>query len=87
MDKIDLFCGISSLGMPNTADNKDNYGYVDYVKDYLINNGYDVNTFNISSLDRNHTWDLEKLFKYNYSMSQIRNIQIASIDILRKANF
>lgn len=87
MEKIDLFAGISSLGMPNTVDNKDNYGYVDYVKEYLINNGYDVETFNISSLDYNYTWNLERIFKYNYSMSKVRNIQIASIDNLRKVNF
>lgn len=87
MDRIDLFSGISSLGMPNTVDNKDNYGYVDYVRDYLINKGYNVSTYNISSLDRNYTWDLEKVFKCNYSMSQIRKIQISSIDNLRNTNF
>lgn len=86
MDKIDVFCGINSIGMPNTTDNKDNYGYLDYVKNYLIQKGYEVNAYNFSSLDHNYTWDFEKVFKNNYSMDKIRNIQIASIDNLRKVN-
>lgn len=86
MNRIDLFCGISSLGMPNTCDNKDNYGYFDYVKDYLKNMDFDVNGINFSSLDHNYTWNLEKVFKQNYYLSQIRNIQIQSINNLRNTN-
>lgn len=86
MERIDLFCGISSLGMPNTTDNKENYGYFDYIKDYLKSKNFEVNGINFSSLDHNYTWDLEKIFKMNYYLSQIRDIQIHSIENLRNTN-
>ncbi len=86
MEKVDVFCGISSLGIPNTSDNKDNYGYLDYVKDYLESQNYEVNTINFSALDHNYTWDFDKTFNHNYYLSKIRNIQIKSIENLRNTN-
>ena len=86
MKEVDLFCGISSLGLPFPKENKDHIGYYDIIKKYLIDNGYEVNGYNISSLNKNHTWDLEKLLNQNYLLSTIRNIQIASIDALRNTN-
>lgn len=86
MEKIDIFCGISSLGMPFPKENKNHIGYFDIVKSSLSNMGYEVSGVNISRLNKNHTWDLENNLNQNYSMAQIKNIQIKSIDALRDAN-
>lgn len=86
MEKIEIFCGISSLGIPNTTDNKDNYGYLDYVQEYLESKDYETNSINFSFLDHNYTWNFNKIFNKNYYLSEIRNIQIRSIDNLRNTN-
>lgn len=86
MEKIDIFCGISSLGMPFPKENKNHIGYFDIVKNSLSNMGYEVSGVNVSRLNKNHTWDLENNLNQNYSMAQIKNIQIKSIDALRDAN-
>lgn len=86
MKTVDLFCGINSVGMPFPRENKNHIGYFDIVKERLIKQGYEVNGINMSSLNKNHTWDLEKIFTFNYSLSKIRNIQMYSIDELRNAN-
>lgn len=86
MDKIDIFCGISSLGMPFPKENKNHIGYFDIVKKELSDRGYEVSGVNISRLNKNHTWDLEQNLNQNYSMAQIKNLQIRSIDALREAN-
>lgn len=86
MEKINLFCGINSLGMPFTRENKQHLGYFDIIKQKLIEEGYEVDGINISSLNKNHTWDLEKILNYNYNLSKIKNIQMLSIDGLRNAN-
>lgn len=83
---IDLFCGLSSLGMPFPRENKNHIGYFDIIKEQLISKGYNVNGINISSLNKNHTWDLEKTLNSNYSLSKIKNIQMRSIDELRNTN-
>lgn len=87
MKNVDLICGISSIGMPFTKDNKKHIGYYDLVKEYLMSVGYNVNGYNISSLNRNNTWDLKRLLEKNYNLYKVRNIQIKSIDALRKTNF
>ena len=87
MKNVDLICGISSIGMPFTKDNKKHIGYYDLVKEYLMSVGYNVNGYNISSLNRNNTWDLKRLLEKNYNLYKVRNIQIKSIDVLRKTNF
>lgn len=86
MEKINVFCGISSLGMPFPRENKNHIGYFDIVKCALSNMGYEVSGINISRLNQNHTWDLENNLNQNYSIAQIKNIQIQSIDALRDAN-
>ncbi len=63
MKNVDLICGISSIGMPFTKDNKKHIGYYDLVKEYLMSVGYNVNGYNISSLNRNNTWDLKRLLE------------------------
>lgn len=87
MDSIDLICGVNSIGMSFTKDNKEHIGYYDLVKEYLVSIGYNVNGYNISSLNRNNTWDLKNLLEKNYNLYKVRNIQIKSIDALRKENF
>ncbi len=75
MEKINLFCGINSLGMPFTRENKEHLGYFDIVKQKLIEEGYDVDGINISSLNKNHTWDIEKILNYNYNLSKIKKFK------------
>ena len=86
MKKVALFCGINSIGMPFPRVNRQHIGYFDIVKQQLENQGYEVNGINISSLNRNHTWDLQRLLERNYNLAQIKNIQMKSIDRLRNAN-
>lgn len=86
MNKIDIFCGVNSLGVPFPKENKNHIGYFDIIKNELLNMGYEVSGVNVSRLNKNHTWDLEQNFNQNYSMAQIKNIQVRSIDALRNAN-
>ena len=86
MKKVALFCGINSIGMPFPRVNRQHIGYFDIVKQQLENQGHEVNGINISSLNRNHTWDLQRLLERNYNLAQIKNIQMKSIDRLRNAN-
>lgn len=72
--------------MPFPRVNRQHIGYFDIVKQQLENQGYEVNGINISSLNRNHTWDLQRLLERNYNLAQIKNIQMKSIDRLRNAN-
>lgn len=87
MNKLGLFCGINSLGMPFPRENINHKGYYDIIKNYLLEQGYDVTGVNISSLNKNHTWDLERILLLGYSLSKIKNIQMKSIDDLRNTNF
>lgn len=86
MKNINLFCGISSLGMPFTKKNKNHIGYYDIILRKLQNDGYNVSGFNMSKLNKNHTWDLEKALNENATLASIKNIQLQSIDSLRNAN-
>ena len=74
MGKIDLFCGINSLGVPFPRENKDHIGYFDLAKENVVMQDFDVNTINISSLNQNHTWNLEKILNLDYSLSKIKNV-------------
>lgn len=86
-NQIDLFCGLNSIGMPYTKDNKDHIGYFHIVESYLKAQGFDVNGINMSRLNRNNTWDLERIFNKSYSLSKIKKFQLRSIDALRNTNF
>lgn len=86
MENINLFCGISSLGMPFPKENKEHIGYYDIILSRLQNDGYNVSGFNMSKLNKNHTWDLEKALNENATLASIKNIQLQSIDSLRNAN-
>ena len=86
MENINLFCGISSLGMPFPKENKEHIGYYDIILSRLQNDGFNVSGFNMSKLNKNHTWDLEKALNENATLASIKNIQLQSIDSLRNAN-
>ena len=60
--------------MPFPRENKDHIGYFDLVKENLIMQGFDVNAINISSLNQNHTWVLEKILNLDYSLFIIQII-------------
>lgn len=59
MKDISLFCGISSLGMPFSKENKQHIGYYDIILYKLRIEGYNVSGFNMSKLNKKHTWDME----------------------------
>lgn len=86
MNDFDVFCGINSVGMPFTIDNKYHIGYYDIIIDKLKDKGYSVSGFNLSILNKNHTWDLENNLNQNKSLAYIKNLQLKSIDELRNAN-
>ena len=67
-------------------ENKNHIGYFDIVKCALSDMGYEVSGVNISRLNKNHTQDLENNLNQNYSIAQIKDIQIKSISALRDAN-
>ena len=86
MKNIDIFCGISSLGMPFPRENRNHIGYYDIVVSKLKEEGYNVSGFNMSRLDKNHTWDLKNNLIDDRSLAYIKNLQIKSIDNLRNVN-
>ena len=86
MKNISLFCGLSSLGMPFPKENKEHIGYYDIILSKLQNDGYNVSGFNMSKLNKNHTWDLENALNENATLASIKSIQLQSIDSLRNAN-
>ena len=86
MENISVFCGINSIGMPFTRENKYHIGYYDIIVDKLSKEGYNVDGYNISRLNKNHTWDLEDNLCMNRSMAYIKKLQLGSIDGLRNAN-
>lgn len=86
MTKVNVFCGISSLGMPFTKENKNHIGYFDILKSELSNLGYEVTGINISRLNNNRTWDLQNNLEQDKSMAYIKNLQVYSIEELRSVN-
>lgn len=86
MENIDIICGINSVGVPFTRDNKKHIGYFDIIVDDL-KKGYNVSDYNISTLSKNCTWDFDKVLNENMSLLQIRNLQIYGYNKLRDTNF
>lgn len=86
MKNIDVFCGVSSLGLPFPRENKNHIGYYDIVVSELENRGYNVSGFNFSRLNKNHTWDLEENLNSNRSLAYLKRLQIKSIEDLRNTN-
>lgn len=86
MSSVELFCGISSLGLPFPKENKEHIGYYDIIYSKLSEEGFDVSGFNMSRLNKNRTWDLEKALVDNISLADLKTAQLESIDALREAN-
>lgn len=86
MKDIEIFCGITSLGMPFPKENKYHIGYHDIVVESLKNKGYKVSGFNFSRLNKNHTWDLEDTLNSDISLAYLKKLQVKSIDDLRNTN-
>ena len=86
MKDIDIFCGISSLGMPFPKENKYHIGYYDIIMEELRRKGYNISGFNFSRLNKNHTWDFEKTLNGDISLAHLKQLQVNSIDDLRNTN-
>lgn len=86
MESIQVFCGINSVGVPFTRDNRKHISYFDIIVNDLKKD-YNVSGYNISSLSKNCTWDFDKILNENMSLLQIRNLQIYGYNKLRDANF
>lgn len=86
LKNVEIFCGVSSLGMPFTKENKNHIGYYDILVEAMKSKGYNVSGFNFSRLNKNHTWDLESNLNEDKSLAYIKSIQVKSIDDLRNTN-
>lgn len=86
MKNVEIFCGVSSLGMPFTKENKNHIGYYDIIVEAMKSKGYNVSGFNFSRLNKNHTWDLESNLNEDKSLAYIKSLQVKSIDDLRNTN-
>ena len=86
MKDIEIFCGITSLGMPFPKENKYHIGYYDIVVEELRRKGYNISGFNFSRLNKNHTWDFDKALNDDISLADLKQLQVNSIDDLRNTN-
>ena len=86
MKNVEIFCGVSSLGMPFTKENKNHIGYYDIIVEAMKSKGYNVSGFNFSRLNKNHTWDLESNLNEDKNLAYIKSLQVKSIDDLRNTN-
>ena len=86
LKNVEIFCGVSSLGMPFTKENKNHIGYYDIIVGTMKSKGYNVSGFNFSRLNKNHKWDLESNLNEDKSLAYIKSIQVKSIDDLRNTN-
>lgn len=83
---INLFGGINSLGVPYTRDNVLHVGFFDLVGKDLLKKGYNVDSINMFRLNKNHTWDFEKVFTDNVTLSKLYQMQVNSITDMRAVN-
>jgi hypothetical protein len=83
---ITLIGGLNSIGVPYTRDNIKHIGFFNIIESNLIQKGYDVRSINMFRLNKNHTWDFEKIFTDNISLSEINKLQSNSIADLRAVN-
>ena len=86
MKNIEIFCGVNSVGMPFTEDNKEHIGYYDIIVKQLRDRGFNVSGLNFSRLDKNHTWDLEDNLINDRSIAYLKELQLKSVDDLRNTN-
>lgn len=86
MDKIDIFSGINSLGIPYTSDNTQHIGYVDVIADKFLTDGYEVSKINLSNIAKNRTFDLEEVLTLNKKYKEIREEQYEYLKKVREKN-
>lgn len=86
VNKIDIFSGINSLGIPYTSDNTQHIGYIDIIADNLLDNGYEVSKINLSNIAKNRTFDLEEILTSNKKYKDIREGQYEYLKKAREKN-
>lgn len=74
---------LDSLGVPYTLDNTEMKSYIELVADALSQHGIHLTYFNMSSLGRNKTWELQRILKHDYSIGEYnRWNQYASLYVI-----
>lgn len=86
MNKIDIFSGINSFGIPYTSDNTQHIGYIDIIADNFLEDGYEVSKINLSNIAKNRTFDLEEIFTLNKKYKDIREEQYKYLKKVREKN-
>ena len=86
LNKIDIFSGINSLGIPYTSDNTQHIGYIDIIADNFLDNGYEVSKINLSNIAKNRTFDLEEILILNKKYKDIREGQYKYLKKVREKN-
>ena len=86
VNKIDIFSGINSLGIPYTSDNTKHIGYIDIIADNFLDNGYEVSKINLSNIAKNRTFDLEEILTSNKRYKDIREGQYEYLKKVREKN-
>lgn len=86
VNKIDIFSGINSLGIPYTSDNTQHIGYIDIIADNFLDNGYEVSKINLSNIAKNRTFDLEEILTLNKKYKDIREGQYKYLKKVREKN-
>lgn len=86
VNKIDIFSGINSLGIPYTSDNTQHIGYIDIIADNFLDNGYEVSKINLSNIAKNRTFDLEEILTSNKKYKDIREGQYEYLKKVREIN-
>jgi hypothetical protein len=61
---------LDSLGVPYTKDNNEMKSYIELTVDELKNNGINLTYFNMSSLGRNKTWELQEILARDYTIGE-----------------
>ena len=83
LKNVEIFCGVSSLGMPFTKENKNHIGYYDIIVEAMKSKEYNVSGFNFSRLNKNHTWDLESNLNEDKSLAYIKKVSYLCIVVSR----
>jgi len=68
--EIFLVGALDSLGVPYTKDNNEMKSYIELTGDALKASGINLTYFNMSSLGRNKTWELQKILNRDYTIGQ-----------------
>lgn len=66
--------GLDSMGVPYTYDNDIHKSYIELTVDKLKEMGINVSYYNISSLGRNKTWELQTILDRNYTIGMYEEL-------------